>query len=845
MGSKTPFAARGARTLLAAAVAVTFLAAAPGALARGDPPVRSPGTTRTTTTPAPTSGQAGLAKASQVAAEQSDIPALTAFDPFCSQQMTGAAAANCRESGSVAEQYPISSYGIDYANPPTGMSELSPGAWFSTVMGSVTAVVWDFWLYAIRGLISILNWAFTLRLVQDAMSTVQQGMNIMHTRVFGVSWLEAAMAVIGLWSLWNGLVRRKTVETLAGLAGTVALMVAALVLIQQPSQTIGTLSDYADQASLAALSGVANADVAQPTTTLSDAEGNLFTGLILRPWCALEFGDVSYCLQPRDGTTVADIWLAFDAMGAGRQGLYNLATTGSIEQYGGVLGTFGQFVGVVPQQPPVVTVADACGSGGNQLQCEALKNAQALSCYGGHATPACAFSASQSNDVQMQAGADPLTRLVMLFLITIGLIGAACLIGYIAIHLVFAAIMTLILLLAAPVMLLLPAFGEGGRTTTVAYFKRLGGALITKVIFAIVLALVLWMSWTLQSLGLNWFSEWILSTVFWWGAFTRRKQMIGFLTLDKRTADQGLAVGGDGTPNPMRLMNLYYGMRFLAAGRSIVRGATSLPRALHGRGVERRTADTAALREEYRDEFEGRMQGAAELDRTYRRAGAQDVVAQRDARGQRVSDMRERRRDHRSRLPQIDRELQRPNLQPPYRLALENERNRRRLDLTAIRTDLPLAEADLAAAEPAARDARSILARTVGPVDDRDVQRTIAQRRRDLAQPFPVDDTSEEFGRHLEAAGISREAYATATPADQIAYTEEAQAARDRDQELLRRLDDPRVRAGLPDTRREVRVGWREMAVRGRVARARTRSAEEVRAMRTRRALERTRRGRR
>ncbi|HEY4810547.1 MAG TPA: hypothetical protein VIH71_05760, partial [Solirubrobacteraceae bacterium] len=500
-------------------------------------------------------------------------------------------AQNCRVSGSVAQPYPTSNYGIDYADPPTGISQLSASDWFATLLGQFTSVVWDVWLYAIRGALNLLNWAFALKLVQDAMGQVTQSLGILHSQVFGVSWMEAALGVAGLWGIWHGLVRRKTIETIGGLAATVALMIAALVMIAQPQATVGTASAFADEASLTALSGASEANVAQPVQGFANAESGLFAALVLRPWCALEFGDVDYCVQPRDGTTVADIWLAFPPMGPGRQGLYNLATTGSIEQYGGVLGSLGKGLDIV-QTPPVTTVADACGgSGSGSLQCTALKNAQALSCYGKTTNANCAFSSAQSNDVQLQAGANALTRLVLLALISAGLLGAMSLLLFLAIHLVFAAIKTLILLLAAPVILLVAAFGQAGRQTVVVYAGRLLGAIVTKLVYAVMLALVVLMAGTIESLKISWFADWMINIVFWWGVFLQRREFVQFLSMDRAIREGGLDVAGHGRPFRIAgaLFGGYYAMRF---ARDLTRGVTALPRAVRRRGFDRRVADS-------------------------------------------------------------------------------------------------------------------------------------------------------------------------------------------------------------------------------------------------------------
>jgi hypothetical protein len=815
------------------------------------------------TVTAPCSPQTGTSPTgpTQTSGTQSDagrengLPALDAGDPFCGSGLAGQPQQNCRVSGSVAQPYPLSSYELDYENPPTGLSSLSPNDWFGTVLGTIVSVVWDAWLYAIRGVLDLLDWAFSLDLVNRAMVAVKNGLDSLHNDLFGSSWMLAALSIVGLWGIWNGLVRRKTIETLGGLAATVALMISATVLIAQPDATVGQFSADMNQASLVAVSAASrgSVDLHQPVQNFAQSESDLFNALVLRPWCALQFGDVSYCTAPRPGgMTVADMWLSFPAMGAGRQSLYNLATTGKIDQYGGFWGGLEKTVGLV-SAPPVTTVAQACGSAPQGQQCRALKAATALTCWGqNHPSAACAFTSGQSSEVQMQSGGSALSRIALLAMISVGLLGAVLVLGYLGLKLLFAAIKVLLLTLAAPVMLFLPAFGESGRATFIAYAKRLFGALISKLVFAVMLALALLVGGIIATLPFGWFSVWMLTIVFWWGIFFERRALVGFLSLDKRATEGGLDVAGHGAPFRLvgAMIGGYYGARLL---RDVARGVTALPRFARRRRLEGRMADSAALREGAGRELELRTRRGMELEDGDRLTRAKDTVA---ARAPRLAALRTERRGLQAELADKDRNLRRPNLQPDSRRTVEQQKQQLEAKLSAVDGNIDSAQSDI-------RDARSTITRFDGGArmpehDHRDVERAMDQRRRDVIEgPFPTDDTAPQFERALYSAGIRPDNYRKADAARKQEYTRKAEIMWRRDRDLFGRVDSGR--SGVPFSGPERRdllyeadsladpaarhaTGSRGIPV---ARRTRVRAAEERERIRFERARARTMRGRR
>ncbi|HWX73879.1 MAG TPA: hypothetical protein VNZ05_01145, partial [Solirubrobacteraceae bacterium] len=123
-----------------------------------------------------------------------------------------------------------------------------------------------------------------------------------------------------------------------------------------------------------------------------------------------------------------------------------------------------------------------------------------------------------------------------LLLIVAGVLGMLCLFGFIALRLLGAAIFSLLYLLLAPAAVLAPALGDTGRRLFRGWAARLLGAVLAKLVFAFLLGVVLAVLAILASLeGVGWWTQWLLMSAFWWGAFGRRHQALSVA---------GAAIGG-------------------------------------------------------------------------------------------------------------------------------------------------------------------------------------------------------------------------------------------------------------------------------------------------------------
>lgn len=717
---------------------------------------------------------------------------LGARSPFCKRAAIGvAASASCRLSGSIAHPYPLSSYGVDVR---VGFSLTKVENNLLGALQNVAALVWMGLVYLLKGALLLLEWAFSLDLVGDALPGAKRALAILHERVLGEPWFLAAISVAGLWGIWRGLVQRKTIETIGGLAATVLLMVAALVVIANPAGTVGYASRLSNEAALGLLSAASTGRVAEPERSFSDAMRGLHDSLVLEPWCALEFGDVEWCLsRARKGgsLTNADVWLAFPAQSGQRESLYKL-TKGEQLEGGGILGgiSFGDLTNSVREVATGSPLGAALGIG--KLGKEALRGEDAK--LSGRVRE---LVHKNPERVRMQEGGGTFPRIALLALIAAGMLGAVALLLYLGIRLLLAAIMSLILLLLAPVMLLAPAFGESGRATFVAWAKRLVGALAAKLVYALLLALVLVAASAIAALRIGWFGAWLLQLAFWWGVLFKRKELMGFMSAGRGAIRHG-AGGARHAYRDARAAGFALG----AARRGALRVGGAPVVALGRVGHERARDRGGGIRSAARDELHER---------------ADDVL-----RAQLESS-----RSALVRSEELDRELRDTNrgLSKYDTLVQAHKEWGKELPTPGDKEAALLRRRDVLDASKdtpeAIRQARSI----VGAADrnlalkgdeftDRDRAALVEQRRRDIESGLELD-----HARNLRFAGVDPRAYERASDGERARMRESAAQAVERDRRLLeavpvkdkrapRRADLKRATVELPPDR--VRESVRE-----------------------------------
>jgi hypothetical protein len=728
---------------------------------------------------APGQSVAPAPSTSQPASEQKDgytdpFASLGARSPFCGQAQIGArAAGSCRLSGAIAHPYPLSSYGLDVR---VGFSLTHVENNLLGALQSVAALVWMGLVYLLKGVLLMLEWAFSLDLIGDSLPGVRRALITLHERVIGEPWLLFAIAVAGLWGIWRGLVQRRTIETLGGLAVTVLLMVAALVVIADPSGTVGYASKLSNEGSLGILSATSSGRVKRPAESFSDSIRSLFDSLVLEPWCALEFGDVEWCIahpKQQAALTNADVWLAFPAQSGQRESLYKL-TKGEPLDTGGILGSgisFGDLLGSARDVATGGPLGQALGI--SKLGKEVLKGRDAKL-----SARVQELVQKDPERVRIQEGGGTFPRIALLALIAVGMLGATALLAYVGVRLLLAAILSLILLLLAPAMLLAPAFGESGRATFVAWAKRLVGALAAKLVYALLLALLLIAAAAIASLRIGWFGTWLLEIAFWWGVLLKRKDLVGLVSAGRGRIHHG-ASGARRAYRDAREAGFALGSARRRAARVSGLPVLALARRGHERGEDRAHAVETSAREE----LGARADDALRIGLK----GARATLARNAALD---GELRDTNRGLAKYDTQVQIAKQRGDALPMS--SADEQALLERRALLESSKDRPEA---IGQAQSIAGTADRNLALKGAEFTDHERAALVEQRRRDIESGLANDHE-----RSLRFAGIDPRAYDRASPQDRKRLAETARAAVERDQRLLAALPErDRPMPGRPE----------------------------------------------
>jgi hypothetical protein len=454
--------------------------------------------------------------------------------PLCGAlgELPATAQRNCATSGFEAAGAPTGNYALD-VHIDTGLLGLTAQ---TLLQDYVIEPVWMSLVWVVHTLIVALEWCFTLDLLDSsAMSGLERSLRATQSAFTG-PWLVGALALAALAAAYNGLVRRRVAETLGQAALMGAMMAGGLWVIADPAGTVGALGRWVDEASVGTLGAVVQGTPAHGRRTLAQSMGGLFAGVVGAPWCYLEFGDVSWCedparLEPRlRAAGLAVLAHAQSGRCAGPERLPRICEA------------------LESQQPPVpvrgAALMRAARSNGELFLAlpanEAARNSidepdslLSVLCGGAESDTECRGPTAAEAEFRTQGGTTP--RLAGLLLIAIGAGGMILLLGFIALHLLGAEILSLLYLLLAPAAVIAPALGDGGRAAFRTWGTRLVGAVCSKLIFSFLLGTVLLMTRTLLDLeAFGWWTRWLLVTVLWWGAYRQRNQVLGFIAGEHR-----------------------------------------------------------------------------------------------------------------------------------------------------------------------------------------------------------------------------------------------------------------------------------------------------------------------
>lgn len=440
-------------------------------------------------------------------------------------ELPASARRNCETSGFVAAAAPTGNYGVD-VHIDTGVVGLNAA---SAVQDLIIAPVWMAIVWAVHAVVVMLEWCFTIDVLDSATASVGRGLREAQATLTE-PWLVIVLAIASILALYNGLIRRRVAETLGQAMLMGAMMVGGLWVIADPAGTVGALGGWANQASLGTLAVAARGTPASAGEALARSMDAVFAAAIEAPWCYLEFGDVSWCrsparLDPRlraAGLKIAAGEVTLIGCSLGQGDLFvpcaapGSAQAKALENSAWLLReaqSNGAIFLALPANGPARNSINEQGS----LLRTLCQSSEATNCRGPTAAQA-----------EFRTSSGTLARLGGLLLIVVGVLGMMLLLGFIALRLLTAGVFSLLYLLMAPGMVLAPALGDGGRAVFRKWAAQLLGAVVSKLLFSFLLGVVLAVLTILSDLqALGWWTQWLLMSAFWWSAYVRRHQALG------------------------------------------------------------------------------------------------------------------------------------------------------------------------------------------------------------------------------------------------------------------------------------------------------------------------------
>jgi hypothetical protein len=446
--------------------------------------------------------------------------------PSCKGVLAGELSApersHCETSGFVAAPAPTGDYGID-VHIDTGLLGLSYGSLLSAVQDLFVTPLWMALVWTVHALIVMLEWCFEIDLLDSsAAGGLASGLRQAQAS-FTDPWLPLVLAVASAIALYQGLIRRRVAETLAEALVMGAMMAGGIWVIADPTGTIGALAAWTNQASLGTLAAAASGNPSMPGRALDASLGEVFEATIEGPWCYLEFGDVSWCADPtRLDATLRSAGLAIAASEASQADCRSssCAPTSSSAQ---TLAHSAELLRDARSNGAIFLALPANGPARNSIN-DPGSLLHTL-CQANEATGCRGPTAAQA---EFRTGAQTWARVGGRLLIVAGVLGLLLLLGFVALHLLAAAIFSLLYLLLAPAMVLAPAFGEDGRALFRSWGAKLLGAVVSKLLFSFLLGVLLAVLTIISHLNaIGWWTQWLLMSAFWWGAYARRHRALG------------------------------------------------------------------------------------------------------------------------------------------------------------------------------------------------------------------------------------------------------------------------------------------------------------------------------
>jgi hypothetical protein len=403
--------------------------------------------------------------------------------------------------GGLADQHPISYYALDYYvdGPSIGLGGPSTGDPVSLVIQVFAALFFMAITFFMRVAIYAFDWAFNIDIIggrHGALEPVGKATQHLYFSTF-VPLIATAVLVFGGWMLYK-ILERKWGEVGAGLVRTVCLAAAAMVIILNPGDTIGRASSLTRELSGSIASGTTGANGGQ------DVSDRIFDTFIYQPWAVLEFGGLRRCVSSERDDDGFPKPVGTDDPG---RAICRSTLRADAEGHGGYAVSF---------------LRHAPGSDERKELYESIKDGRRP------------YDRADAPAVDMMQGGGAVQRLAYVVLLGVGIVSAILLLGLLCFAALFAQLGLLVLLAAAPAMVIAAIF-PGLHGVFGSWARWIGKLLIAQVVFSLLLAATLGVSAALMSVGgeMGYLPVFALQSILFLGLFVKRKALAAQLTSRK------------------------------------------------------------------------------------------------------------------------------------------------------------------------------------------------------------------------------------------------------------------------------------------------------------------------
>ncbi len=458
---------------------------------------------------------------------------------------------SCIENGTPESKYPSSNYGFDVFID-SGID--APSGAFAKALVMILNGIWLGLIFVLKLVLALLGLAFGLNPFSDgdSMHEIAAALDRMY-RTITNPWLSVMIVAGGIWFAYKGLLRRELAAGVGGTLAGMAMLIVGLWVINQPAASVGRLGKISDEVAVTAISAPRSGSLARPTGTYAEALSHTWAQLVEVPFAGLNFSDVRWAMgpPPKEAVERANEHFCEDAgalaLLAAQKDMDNDEAAKACQQfaqrrYGKPRRVIDLYLRSSPGSPARADLWDYFDKD------EADK-----------------YKAK----VAAQGGDGVLTRLSMLVLFSLGLIGAVMLLAWLALRLFTQAAIAFVLLLAAPFAVFFPLLGESGRRAFKTWGLTLIGATVAKIVYAAFLSVVLLGMTILGKVGDA--TGFLLACAFAWAVFLKRIELIGWMSVGD--------VEGGRNVSPIA--------QFLAwsGARRVTRTATGTVRGIGSRGA--------------------------------------------------------------------------------------------------------------------------------------------------------------------------------------------------------------------------------------------------------------------